>query len=1514
MPDDRKKMYLKQSTGTVPKVKHRNNRAFVNLDNVHRNLSNNLGLDWQRQDCSNYSRNSERNLYHLPYVMDSTYTTDQRQNPTSQLNLSANGTLSTSSTSGSNSRRDSVGTIPKCDNVKKCPDKKQIEDKLNQIREYLRVTTSLMSSIKNDDQSAVNEKEHFKKMIKDLTDSETKLLALLNDPLYDESSDLLPNVIVDESLENGMDNVSESSATGYQRNELEEKVELTNRKVQLLREQQNALINLKRKAENQLRDARQAQENLLLMQQQQQQQQKTENRSRKSEMDVEHPANVLCNDKTHPENQFDVAIKELEDRLDSMRNDPRRAPPNSQENNRLDFLHDQLNTNNQLLQLLENRDTHLNSEQMELQQKLNDLQGKKMQIDQLAQQLQNLGEDDEEDIGTQVRKIVTMKHQLSSLKDLLEVVKNTEFALLDSQNVNEMETEAQEASHGSAKTDNIHQNVRINRNQNDVVRLENNSARINGQWPIEKQSNKSLTSIKEREKVLAELKAKKRELEEIMYKQKDSTSINNDVCSETSVNKSDVGTSNVFDNVVMSWLPVHPYQHNQVSAYSSDECAEEDPNEYSELNSTTDLTIGAVPPPQPVLTTNYTPFAKRSDLNQSFDGTRPRGFPLQSTSRLSDRCIPTATPTLDQEPSLPTYNAESDYTKAQLQKQLELIQSVCQSLLDQQGSNISNVHHLRNNLTPSPIYAEPRLYAATNSRLNTNTNAPLDMTCLNNPHPMNCFALGEAANNQNMLAANTLQTQAFLLNTLNQCCQMLWFQQREIASLRSMICSMQEQMINGQSEPEINSVQMATNSFSFPARPASSLSNFRAPSQPRATNPKTNHVSAACSLPNLNPSTIPVNADHAYLNQNNIRSSPTARLLETSLNNTPMHSQLNLSGDSPANNTAIPTVNVNTGIVQPLPSQIWNGQALNNQVAPGNRANNYWDNFRSYSRQNLLSTTSKSNEGLQNTTLVGGILERTNSSSQPYTLHPFAPPKINMVHNESINTSEESTPRRAQNLGSSNKPIATIPPDVLNVNHNSNQKRNEQHHATANVLPFDINFPENNLQLDRGDVRSNNRNRNEWHDNEPSDNLPKSKLFEELRENVYKEVANLISANESRPHFLIQLFRDLQHVNSDSLRGRTLQSIQTVLTNSLSILESSRGASRQSATQVGHLEQENAQANFEEFSMQESLWTQPILTSSNIVRSWFRYFLIIAANLMVRQHCLVRFNAYTKMASVGQQNRCLTTIFKRIRKLSDSELKCVINALFQEIENNEDPDIQNILKTVFALLKTHHDEVLQTELIELLRDLIIKSMPFTQMFANTNLQERTFHKHFVNILNETLEKFQGRRISEIKKDLLKTISDILINEFSFIYLLQENIPDNCETILPQCNNSAINENPLSLTLQPQSIIHGAEDGNTPQMQNEDLAEADQSCIDILDEEGAVGGVLNVIVEGPADLTDGNALENAPIEFPSNAEAEEFVEQGLDQVPTRLTTGSRTISTASIRDRPNASRSDQIDHF
>lgn len=69
--------------------------------------------------------------------------------------FSANGTTNSSLTSSSNSRRNSCGTVPKCDNITKYPNKKQIEDKLNQIRDYLNITTSLMSGMKNSDDQVI---------------------------------------------------------------------------------------------------------------------------------------------------------------------------------------------------------------------------------------------------------------------------------------------------------------------------------------------------------------------------------------------------------------------------------------------------------------------------------------------------------------------------------------------------------------------------------------------------------------------------------------------------------------------------------------------------------------------------------------------------------------------------------------------------------------------------------------------------------------------------------------------------------------------------------------------------------------------------------------------------------------------------------------------------------------------------------------------------------------------------------------------------------------------------------------------------------------------------------------------------------------------------------------------------------------------------------------------------------------------------------------------------------------
>lgn len=58
-------------------------------------------------------------------------------------------------------------------------------------------------------------------------------------------------------------------------------------------------------------------------------------------------------------------------------------------------------------------------------------------------------------------------------------------------------------------------------------------------------------------------------------------------------------------------------------------------------------------------------------------------------------------------------------------------------------------------------------------------------------------------------------------------------------------------------------------------------------------------------------------------------------------------------------------------------------------------------------------------------------------------------------------------------------------------------------------------------------------------------------LFETLRESIYSEVATLISQNENRPHFLIELFRELQGLSSDYLRQRVLYSIRDIVNKQL---------------------------------------------------------------------------------------------------------------------------------------------------------------------------------------------------------------------------------------------------------------------------------------------------------------------------------------------------------------------------
>lgn len=183
-----------------------------------------------------------------------------------------------------------------------------------------------------------------------------------------------------------------------QRNELEEKMEMSEKKLQALHEQQNLLMRLQEKAENQMKDARKAQERLA----------------------------ACANSVQYPVNQQQMMNGSLLEPKNSDKNRCIQLPSSStdieSQAEQLGLMHTTNEGRGQLLRLLDARDNELCTEQQTLQKKLHELNSKKQQIDQLVSQLHCYGgngdnfSEDGDDMANQIRQIVAMKEQLATLK------------------------------------------------------------------------------------------------------------------------------------------------------------------------------------------------------------------------------------------------------------------------------------------------------------------------------------------------------------------------------------------------------------------------------------------------------------------------------------------------------------------------------------------------------------------------------------------------------------------------------------------------------------------------------------------------------------------------------------------------------------------------------------------------------------------------------------------------------------------------------------------------------------------------------------------------------------------------------------------------------------------------------------------------------------------------------------------------------------------------------------------
>lgn len=1047
----------KRSTGTVPKQRN-HSRPFTGVERL-RSLSNSSSDCYPSRDSSKEFKIPRRSNQFNQLIVESTLEDQNFSSP--QISYVALNSIGSSHPSSPNSRRNSSSSTLKCDNIMKGPNKKQIEDKLNQIHEYLKVTNSLMESMKK----------------------------------------------TDEQVPGRSDEYSMEGAFSSRKNEENANLDYVGDNLGILKEYQQMAYPLRRKAENKRCQSSQNQSNLLL---------------------------EVCNDIHSPLKkdsrnfmEFDTVSKDRTEKLKMPLQPPHTPTVYNQDKGfpNLDSLHKQImsmhnshDESERLLDTLDSTDSELAKQHAELHKKLIELQSRKYQIDHLVAQLQSFGES-YEDTDNQCKNICAMNEQLSKLKDMLEVVKLPDNIL---QNTNHscdnrkmscyLCSDVEQFREKDVKNPKFHSgnhdsNTFVNENittRDTKPKQLNNSSRDRGNH-----FNKgNMLSIVQKLALQSELECKKRELVEIMGKHKGNASnLNQDVGIDT---KSEISSANGLNEPWTSILT----QESDSERFSSDDC-QDDVNNYQELKHNF-LSLPSL---------NYSPSSMTNYQSEN----------SHRNCEQSSGCQPLIVPTYEPEIHFRSNSVgatsrlrrssrrnEEDPISNQVQKQLQMIKSMCDSMLEQQISqeNPSNAQQLRNNLIPSP----PRRHLPHPQRSNTNaanpsSEVPPQSFTSNTSNSMS----NDIGSYYNWLSNNTIQTQSFVLNTLNQCYQMLWLQQRELATVKNNLSILQERFntCSMGSAEKYSPPSLHTNPQVSPNRRMhqTGVDVHKINQQGSFTVPVPEPFD--CSLPNTSLN---------YLNNN-------SQLLDSCLNN------INANRVNMQHNSTVPSMPTTIG--HSLPNHIWSGQALNNQVVPGNRANNYWDNFRSYSRQNLLS--SKNNEVLQN--LPSSVIDRSNFTNQCADPFTFISLSKSNSEQDSTSTFQENTPQ-----GMGTKETGVLSSEILNIN---NPMRNTTESPSRDVIHKDdsdvyfglpIHLNSNNdvsrqhSNMSGSHILADSKERNERIENS-SQNSNFTSLFEEMRENIYKEVATLISANENRPEFLIQLFRDLQMVDSDNGRYNILQSI-----------------------------------------------------------------------------------------------------------------------------------------------------------------------------------------------------------------------------------------------------------------------------------------------------------------------------------------------------------------------------------
>ncbi|XP_064441705.1 pericentriolar material 1 protein isoform X9 [Mirounga angustirostris] len=282
-------------------------------------------------------------------------------------------------------------------------------------------------------------------------------------------------------------------------------------------------------------------------------------------------------------------------------------------------------------------------------------------------------------------------------------------------------------------------------------------------------------------------------------------------------------------------------------------------------------------------------------------------------------------------------------------------------------------------------------------------------------------------------------------------------------------------------------------------------------------------------------------------------------------------------------------------------------------------------------------------------------------------------------------------------------------------------------------------------------------------------------MFEALRDTIYSEVATLISQNESRPHFLIELFHELQLLNTDYLRQRALYALQDIVSRHISENHEKEGENVKSVNSgtwiasnseltpsesLATTDDETFEKNFERETHKISEQNDADNASVMSVSSNFEPFATddLGNTVIHLDQALARMREYERMKTEAESSpnrRCTCRILDKDGAAARST-----------VTNSEETPIEN-----------HGSQQPVSE---------VSTVPCPRIDTQQlDRQIKAIMKEVIPFLKDSLAKFAGRKLKDCGEDLLVEISEVLFNELAFFKLMQD-LDNNSITVKQRC--------------------------------------------------------------------------------------------------------------------------------